>query len=338
MSRKRKYSLFDVTPEMEQLLVQSADNNRVVAQRAMAEIARAVEIPIRQGILSGDITDGIFTPIQLRPGATPEFPLDPLAPGTEKDYVAFTMPNNGYIPERRAEADTVMVQTYDIAGSIDWSLNYARDARWDVVQRHLEILRGQFVKKTNDDAWHTIIAAGVDRNILVFDPDAANEQFTKRLVSLMMVTMRRNGGGNSASNRRSRLTDLYLSPEAVEDIRNWGVDQVDDITRRELITQEDGLLARIFRVNLHDLDELGKGQEYQLFYENDLGGTLPAGDAEIVVGLDLSREDSFVMPIREGVQIFEDMALHRRKLAGFYGWATHGVAVLDNRRVLLGSF
>jgi len=150
--------------------------------------------------------------------------------------------------------------------------------------------------------------------------------------------MRRNGGGNSTSINRGKLTDVFMSPEGIEDIRNWGVDEVDDVTRRELITSEGGLLTRIFQVNLTDLDELGDDQEYQLFYENDLSGTMPAGDSEIVVGLDLSSNDSFVMPVRAGVQVFEDDTLHRQRRAGLYGWAEQGFAVLDNRRVLLGSF
>jgi hypothetical protein len=199
-------------------------------------------------------------------------------------------------------------------------------------------MESQFTKKLNDDGFHTILSAGVDRNILVYDSDAATGVFSKRLVSLMKTVVRRNGGGNSTSIDRGTLTDLYLSPEGIEDIRNWGVDEVDPVTRRELITQDGGLLVRIFQVNLHDLDELGEGQEYQNFYTSDLSGSLPTGDNEIVVGLDLSRQDSFVMPVRENVQIFEDDTLHRQRRAGLYGWAEHGFAVLDNRRVLLGSF
>ena len=124
----------------------------------------------------------------------------------------------------------------------------------------------------NDDGWHTILSAGVDRNILVYDADASSGYFSKRLVSLMKTIMRRNGGGNSTSINRGQMTDLYLSPEGLEDIRNWGVDEVDDITRRELITREGGLLTRIFQVNLHDLDELGEGQEYQSFFTSELSG------------------------------------------------------------------
>lgn len=332
-----KNQKFQPTPELTDLLVRSGSPNREVALAANAEFAKALELPLRKGLLSGDILDGIFEPIKLAQGATPEFPLDFLAPGTEKDFVAYTVPNHGYIPERHVESDYVMVPVYDIGSSIDYLLKYARDARWDVVGRAMEVLEGSFVKKMNDDGWHTLLAAGTDRNIVVFDSDANSNQFTKRLVSLMKTVMRRNAGGNSTSNNRGILTDLYVSPESMEDIRNWGIDQVDEITRREIYTAADGTLNRVFGVNLHDLDELGVGQEYQLFYSSVLNGALPSGKSEIVVGLDQRKSDSFIMPVREEVQIFEDETLHRQKRAGFYGWSELGFAVLDNRRVLLGA-
>lgn len=332
-----KNERFAASPELTELLVRSGSPNREVALAANAEFAKALELPLRQGLLSGDILDGIFEPIQLASNASPEFPLDFLAPGTEKDFVAYTIPNHGRIPERHVESDYVMVPTYDIGSSIDYLLKYARDARWDVVGRAMEVLEGSFVKKMNDDGWHTLLAAGVDRNIVVFDSDASASQFTKRLVSLMKTVMRRNGGGNSASNNRGMLTDLYVSPEAMEDIRNWGMEQIDELTRREIYTATDGSLNRVFGINLHDLDELGEGQEYQAFYTTTLSGTMAASDTEVVVGLDLRKRDSFIMPVRAQVQVFEDDTLHRQKRAGFYGWAEQGFAVLDNRRVVIGS-
>ena len=332
-----KTKAFQPTPELTDLLIRSGAQHRETSLAANAEFAKALELPLRQGILNGDILDNIFEPVRLAQSATPEFPLDFLAPGTEKDFVAYTIPNHCYIPERHIEGDYVMVPTYDIGASIDYLLKYARDARWDVVGRAMEVLEASFVKKMNDDGWHTLLAAGTDRNIVVYDSDAGAGQFTKRLVSLLKTVMRRNGGGNSASNNRGMLTDLYVSPEAMEDIRNWGIDQVDEVTRREIYTAADGAINRVFGVNLHDRDELGEGQEYQKFYTDVLSGSLPSGDAEIVVGLDLRKIDSFIMPVREEVQIFEDETLHRQKRAGFYGWAEQGFAVLDNRRVLLGS-
>ena len=321
------------------LIKRSGSPDKVEALSAQREIAKALEEPLRQGVLVGDVVTNIFQALTMEPGTTTEFPLDLLAPGEEDEHVAYTNPGHGRIPERQVEGDYVMVPTYSISSSIDYLLRYARDARWDVVARAAQVLEAGFVKKINDDGWHPILSAAVDRNILVYDSDAAAGQFTKRLVSLMKTVMRRNGGGNTASINRGRLTDIYLSPEGLEDIRNWGVDQVDEVTRREIYTAGEGGITRIFGVNLHDLDELGQGQEYQEFFDSDLSGSLgPSSDVELVIGLDLQSNDSFLMPMKQQVQVFEDDTLHRHQKAGMYGWAELGFAVLDNRRVLAASF
>jgi len=327
------------TEKMRKLLKTSGNSNPDIALAAFREIVKALQTPLRQGVLDGDIIGGLFEVEELPPGhgSTVEYPLDFIAPGTEKDYVAYTLPNHGAIPHQTVEGDYVMIPTYDIGAALDWNLKYAKNARWGVVERAYNVLRSQFVKKMNDDGFHTIITAGVDRNLVVADSDAAAGQFTKRLVSLTKTVMRRNGGGNSSSVNRGKLTDLCVSPEAVEDIRNWNVDQVDEITRREIYVAEDGTLNRVFQVNLRDLDELGEGQEYNKFYTNTLSASIPTGDVEIGVGLDLSKGDTFVMPVQEELEIYEDSNLHRQRMQGIYGWQTQGFGVLDNRRVVLVS-
>ncbi len=165
------------------LYKKSGSSDKSVALDAQREIAKALETPLRKGIMYGDVVTGIFEAMPLEPGASPEFPLDLLAPGTELEHVAYTNPGHGRIPERTVESDYVMIHTYGITSSIDFLLKYAREANWNVLGRAMEVLEASFVKKINDDGWHTLLAAAVDRNILVFDADAANGQFTKRLVS-----------------------------------------------------------------------------------------------------------------------------------------------------------
>jgi len=327
------------TPEFIELLKRSGDSDRTVAVQAQREIAKALELPLRKGVVFGDVLGGIYEAMPLEPGTTPEFPLDLLAPGTEIEHVAYTNPGNGRIPERHVEGDYVMVNTYGVTSSIDFLLKYAREANWNVVARAMQVLESSFVKKMNDDGWHTLLAAAVDRNILVYDSDAAAGQFTKRLVSLMKTVMRRNGGGNNVT-APGRLTDMYMSPEAIEDIRNWGIDQLDEVSRREIYVASDdgGPLTRVFGVNLHDLFEMGDGQEYQEYFINDLSGSLATSDVELVIGLDQGANDSFVMPVKKEVEIFEDATLHRHQRQGYYGWAEVGFGVLDNRRVIAGSF
>lgn len=333
-----KYNQMDES--LQELFVLTGNTDRETAVAAQNQFAKAITTPLRQGVLVGDISTSIFDVMVMPPGTPVEFPLDLLAPGEEDEHVAYTMPHEGRVPERHVEGSYVTVPTYSIANSIDWKLKYAREANYFVAGRAMDVFRAGFVQKTNDDGWHTLLGAGADRGIVVYDADADAGQFTKRLVSLMSTVMRRNSGGNTASIRRGSLTDLYVSPESIEDVRNWGIDQVDEITRREIFvaSQNGELIVRIFGVNLHPLDELGENQVYQTYYTSTLSGTLASADVELVVGLDLGSNDSFLMPIKEDLVVAEDPTFHRRQLASFYGWREQGFAVLDNRRVILGSY
>jgi hypothetical protein len=342
MEDNKDLKSFEPTPKMTEFLVQSGHESREKSLAATHELAKAVEGPIRRGVMYGDILDGVFQRVNFRPGAAIEFVLDFLRPGTEKNWVAYAIPNHGRIPERHIEGDVITISTYEIAASIDWLLKHARDARWDIVAQALQVLRGSFVKKLNDDGFHVLLAAAVERNIVVYDSAATAGAFTKRLVSLMQQVMRRNSGGNSTSLNRGRLTDIFMSPEALEDVRNWSTSDIDEVTRREIFVSQEGRLNRIFGVNLHDYDEFGEDQEYQEYYLNELGGTLATGgDTEMVLGLDLSggpgANGTFVMPVRQEIQIFEDDNLHRQRRAGFYGWGEFGFSILDSRKVVIGS-
>lgn len=323
------------------LLRAMASRNLVEARAATETFAKALELPLRQAILSGDVFANLPV-FEVEPvdgtNSTVEYPLDIVNPGQETNFVAYTISSPGYIPQRTTQGDYVMVPTYKIANAIDWDLDIVNDARWNMVARYIEVFNFGFTKKISDDGAHTLLAAAADRNIVVSDSDASAGQFTKRLVSLMKTVMVRNGGGNSSSVNRGRLTDLVVSPEALEDIRNWNVDQVDETTRREIFLAEDGTLNRIFGVNLHDWAEFGEGQEYETYLEDELGATLPGSDVEAVLGLDLSKNLGAVMPVRENVTMFDDSAnLHRYQRAGVYGWGRMGFAVLDGRMCLLGS-
>src|ERR1700723_652970 len=227
-----------VTPDMRALLARAGNLDPSIAQPAMVQVAKALQEPLREGLFAGDIVTDIFPSVTFQYGVPTEFQLDPIVPGTQKDYYAYTITKHGYIPQRHAEGDYVMVPTYDVGNSIDWLLKFSEFARWDVVGRFMRVFEAGFVKKINDDGWHTLLAAALDRNIVVFDTDANSGQFTKRLLSLAKVVMRRNGGGNSATPNRGRLTDFYLSPEGIEDMRNWGVDIIDEFTRREVFVAD----------------------------------------------------------------------------------------------------
>lgn len=328
--------------ELTNLLKQTGSANKDEAMVAQTAFAAALTVPLRSGLLVGDNIGEIFTRTDFIEGAEVRYPIDIYRPDNAHEFNAYVIPNHGKIPQRTIEGDYLSIPTYDIGSSIDWLLKFAREARWDIATRALEVMEAGFVQKINNDGWHTILAAGFDRNIVVSDANANAGQFTKRLVSLMKLVMRRNAGGNATSLNRGQLTHLFVSPEALEDMRNWDTTEVDEVTRRELYLADDNAGARVFGVNLVALDELGEGQEYQRYYtdviaEGAANDGMAAGDVEIVIGLDLSKNDSFVMPVKQQLEIFADETLHRERRVGYYGWMSFGVGVLNNSRVLLGS-
>ncbi len=322
-----------------QLLARVVSNDIAVAHQASAEFAEAVAVPLRETLLSGDIIKGIFVPEDFRTNPDVTFPLDMLQPGDEAEFKAFVIPSHGTIPQAFVGSDYLRVPTYNIGNSIDAHLRYIRDANWPVIRRMLQIFEAGFIKKMNDDGWQCIISAANDRNIIVYDNNATQGQFTPRLITLLQNYMRRNGGGNSATLNRSKVTDVYMSPEAHMDIRAWGLDLIPDAVRTAIFNAREGDqdLINIFGTNLHALDEFGVGQEYQTYWDDTLSGSLATqNDVEIVVALNQGT-GNFVMPIREDLKVFEDNTLHRRNEFGVYGRAELGFAVLDTRDTLLGS-
>lgn len=335
MEALKRWKARESTKE-EQLLLRATygePNDPVVAKHRQA-LAQVLNRAWRSGVLEPDQIEPIFDRIVLPAGADAKFPLDFYRPsdgwGEGETHKAFIIPKEGALPQVAIEGEEVYVPTFRMGNAIDWALVYARDARWDVVAKAIEVYTNGFVQRLNDEGWRVVLAAAATHTT-VTDAAAAAGVFTKRLLTNLMTAIKRQVGG-----RGSRVTDIYLSPESVADIRNFDNTILDDITLRNiLITPEDGT-PQLYGVRLHDTPDLGVDQDFQDILIDDLGVSLGA-DQEFIVALDLQNRDSFVMPVREDMSMFDDPTLHRRQRAGVYGWIEVGFAALDTRRAILGS-
>lgn len=327
------------TEEEKNLLRDMASPNQEKASAARAQFAVAVSSPIKQGVLKGDITANIFETREFDPQTPVEYDTDFLTPTNTGEFAAFAVPHQGRIPERYLTSDYLTIRTYRVANAINWDQRYSKFARWDIVGRAMQVYEAGYVLKNNADAWHVILRAAKERNILAYDEFATAGLFTKRLVSVMEHLMRRNAGGNSTSMGRGKMTDIFVSPESHADVLSWDLTQIPEGVR-EQIWQNWGAggITKVGQVLIHDLDELGVSQEFQNYMDNILGISYgSSGKSEIVVGLDLLNRDSFVNPITEKVETFEDLTLHRSARNGVYGWGNWGYACLDSRRAMVGA-
>lgn len=338
-------------PEMLALLKRTASSNKTEAFAAQREFTEALRIELEKDYgLEGDNT-GIFTTLQVEPNSIARYPLSIFVPNESQDFIGYTIPGHGYIPQRMIEGANVEIGTYKIASAIDWLLDFAASANYPVIQGALAIFESSMVRKKNVDAWKTLLASAAARGLVVYDSLAPRNYFSKRLMTLMQLTMRRQGGYNSTTAiNQYKMTDLYVSPEGLEGMRNWDLTVIDDVTRREIfLSTQTGGLTNLYGVTLHELLELGEGQVYQNFLAG-LGVTLgtndvnqdnvnEASDAQFVVGIDQTDDNTFLHPVRQPLQIFDDSEnLHRQQRAGFYGWEESGWGVLNSKRLLLGSF
>lgn len=332
-----------------ELLRAMASRDQRKADAARKAFAQELVSPLRRGIFDADNLGEIYNPQVIPYGSTASYPLDFVRPGDEDTYTAYTLAEQGRLPERRVEASEINVPTFKIGNSIDWDIKFMKEARWDVVKRALQVFEAGFVRKINSDGWRCVLAAAADRGLVVEADGAAvltgsasclttaagAGEFTKELVSRMHTAMTRGAGGNGNA---GRLTDLYLSLEAMECVRAWDASRIDEFTRREIFVSAEKGLAEIYGVIMHAMTEFGQDQEYDAFLESVLSLSKPSGTEQFVLGLDLSTEDSFVMPIKEELEVYDDEALIRFQRMGIFGWMRHGFACLDNRRVLIGAF
>lgn len=333
--------------KLNEILRATASADPVERSKALTQFLKAISLPVREGVFDGDTTSGIFNEETLPPGVSPEYPVDFIAPGTEGEFRAFTNPGKGKPPALVVSGDKLTLADIGNIFRVEYDLSYARNARWNIVARLTEAFMAGFVKKRNDDCWHTILAAMADRGMTVFDIAANAGQFTRKLFSLGKCSMARNGGGNSASVKRGRLTHLKMSCEGIESILSWNLDQVPESVRSQMYSMSGGdtQVIQILGVNIEEMFELGVNQEYQTYYVNRLGGVLvPSGaghaaaDVELAIGLDLTNRDSFVRAVTQTMEVAEDPQLWFQQRGGFQGHTRYAVGVLDSRRLAALSY
>jgi len=237
---------------------------------------------------------------------------------------ASIMPNLGHVPVISVEGneDTdVIVPIYPIGCAVDWQQKYMRENRWDVIGRGLEVFNQSFVRKIFCDQWHTILASGVHRNILVYDKDAKEGLFTNRLSSICKTVAKRHG--------THRITDVVIGTDAWDDAFG-GDERAADVT------------AMSSNLPVHDMMDLDPGHELYNFYVNELGGSFPPGKKHLAIYLDCTKVSSFLtlIPENKQLEVYNDDRDHEsmKGRKGLYGNMSLGVICTRPDTVLIGAF
>lgn len=324
------------------------------------EFCAAIKTPILQEVKDRSVVRELFSVDPIPPGAQAVYPV-----ADDFELPVWVLPGLGYVAQNFIEGvgEDVIVPVFRIATSGNWKIDYAKEGRIDIAARAAAKAAQAIAEYEEESGWRVIAPAATTnfaatgllkaRNAAIYEVPAASQgagYLSKELVNRMITGMKRNG---------RTLTDLWVSPEDMSDIREWTETDIDPVTRREIF-QASGM-GSIWGVRMHELSQLGATGKFNINGSTSAYGIFLADGANAyndytldnpnvvdanmtvttvgetqVYGFDLTANDSLVMPVKEDLEVFDDPALHRHQQQGFYCWERLGFAALDSRMMSLG--
>ncbi len=264
---------------------------------ARKAFAASLSVPVRQAVAEQSSVRMIFAEDPLPAGALAQYPVEP---GPEGE--AWVLPRLGSIPTNFVQGDEVFVPTFEVAHSYSIKMAYARDGRFNVVDRIKTKLKDGITKKEEEAGW-SVIKASVPTENIISVAGTEGTYFSKKLINEMIAHMEGYGYEPDL---------LACSVKSAAEIREWDNTKLDEATRREVF-QNRGLKA-IWGIAILPLRRLGDDEVY-LF--------------------DTSRYG--VMPVRQTLVVLDDPTLVSQLKIGFIAYEEIGFGALDTKAVVKGN-
>ena len=367
-----KLKLKNTEEQVELIRAMGSRDNQVSAEASQAFAAFIG--PVVQKVLLHAGTSGVlYSDLEFDEDDHPSIPLD-LWYDQGVDHVQVWSQNiAGGLPTSEVTGMAEMkIATYRLDSAVSWLKRYARKARLDIISKAIERMSNEVLIKQERNAWAVLLKALVEAetnsNKHIIGAGAAGEFVPHDLNRLMTHIKRINTdfqGGTPEGLTAKGLTDLFMSPEMMQEVRAFAYHAVNrqqanaaigtgpitlpDNVREDIFNA--GGMGSLYGVTLHEVLELGNARKYNTLFgalATTWGGTHagPAGgnwnvsNDELMLGVDLSRE-SLVRPVareHESGGTFtvlpDDQFVARAEKQGFYGYLEEGRVCLDSRALV----
>lgn len=255
--------------------------------------------------------------------------------------------------------DEYRFTTHTINSAVAFNKKYIEQARLDVLSKGIERLAQEVLVVQEWQAWYVLLAAlggattdGSTHLISattagLFQLDDLNRLMTK------IKRLRKSWVGGTPTGVPGRgMTDLFVSPEIMEDIRAMAYNPVNtrsgatatsgatsialpDAERMEIWKNAGN--SSLFNVRIHEMLEFGVGQPYSHLFDSVYSGSPSFAQAtqEFILGADLSVDAAVMVEgsDRDSDNVFrtqpDDQFIGRSGKVGWYGEAEVGFVVPD---------
>lgn len=354
------------TPKRVELLKRMADKNPAVRAEAQEAFAAFIS-PVVQIVLNQKATSAaIYQDAEFTENDRPTIPID-LYVGTQENYIrVWSQQVPGGLPTNQVSGlQEYTFNVYELDSAISFMNYYLKNARLDVMTQGMERMINEILVKQERNAWAPILnalaVASTNGNSHIIDSTGVGYFQLHDLNKLWTYIARlytSYTGGTPDSINPPGLTDLFVSPEVLEDIRAFaynpmnvrgGLTSAGAESTQGNVPLPDGIrtqiynaggLTEIYNVTIHSLIELGLNAKYNVLFDSFYAGTFNPASDEIVVGFDLTRP-VFLRPVvvddESGGQVVvrpDDQWVSRSEKTGFYAKVREGRVILDDRALV----
>jgi hypothetical protein len=362
---------FEKTPEQVELVKAMGSSNKIQAIEAQEAFAAFIAPVIQEVLLQAGTAAEFYEDMTYDEDDSPSIPVDLYYGEPEGTFSVWQQTVAGGLPTQQIGTfREIKISTYPLDSAISFDKRYVRKSRLDVVARGLERLSNEVLIKQERNAWFVVLKMLADASSgsldHVFRAESAGNFQVDDLNKALTLLKRLNAAFNGSTpvgNEGRGLTDLYVSPEIMEQIRGFAYNPVNTkqaVGGTTSIPMTDSVRDRIFNaagmtdiwgVTLHELLELGVSAKYNVLFDEIAGtkvfGKLSGGPKtvfngnqdQVLIGVDRSRR-SFIRALAinaENGGSFtlkpDDQFLARSGKIGFYGGLEEGRIALDKRAV-----
>jgi hypothetical protein len=363
------------TPEQVELVKAMGSRDMAVAAEASQAFAAFIGPVIQKVLNQAGHAQLIYSDMVFDEDDNPSLPLDLWYDEDAGFITVWSQAIGGGLPTSEVTGTKELkISTYRLDSAVSWLKRYARRARLDIVGKALERMSQEVLLKQERNAWAVIMKALAEAstNSLshtmstttagVFLPNDLNRLMTR----IKRINTSWTGGTPEMLDAKG-LTDMFMSPEIMEQIRGFAYNPVNTVGAQTTgpVTLPDGARERVWNaggmsemygVLLHELLELGLGKKYNVLLDamsvaagntvigggnaGNFSGSATAGTGDdLIVGFDFSR-DSFVRPVARQFDsngtftvLPDDQFVARAEKMGFYGFLEEGRICIDARAV-----
>ena len=346
------------TEEQVELVKAMASRNREVAYEAQTALAEFIGPVLAQVVNEAPTLSNLFSTFQFNEMDSPSIPLDLYYDITAPDYVkvySTTVP--GGLPTNTVTptVSEMKFNTYRIDSAVDFDKRYAAKSRMDVIGKTFtriaqeimlrqeatsaNLLLGALSEAQTNGKSHTIAGSG---STLILD------DFNKLLTLGKRINTAWNGGAGEGG-RIKGVSDLIMSPEAVQGLREiaynpintkqaaGGLNSIPATDEMRNSVYNNAGVPEFYGISIMEINELGPNQKFTKVWNTLSGRT----DSDLVIGIDRTRESLFRAVALDSETSAEfslaadDQYSVRQQKIGYYGSMEEGRMILDDR-VLTG--